>query len=103
VVFTFWLNIVEFVGGYLVNTSFPKEIRMRITINVFYVDQSTSRNNGHVRVSMQCTASWCKYVQGVAGCGPDGFTNSVNEGGVGEDPTPGGDKGAWLFPLTFLE
>jgi hypothetical protein len=29
-----WLiDIVEFVGGYLVNTSFPEEIRMKITIN----------------------------------------------------------------------
>jgi hypothetical protein len=30
---------------------------------------------------------------GVTVCDPDGFT-SVNEGGVGEDVTPGGNKGA---------
>jgi len=39
---------------------------------------------------------------GGAVCGPDGFT-SVNEGGVVEDVTPGGNKGSGLFPLTFLE
>ena len=39
---------------------------------------------------------------GVARCGPDEFT-SVSEGGAGEDLTPGGNKGARLFPLTFLE
>jgi hypothetical protein len=44
----------------LLNTSFPKEIRMKITINpetACFMSTTTLHNNDHVRVSMQCTAS----------------------------------------------